>query len=114
MDQPAAAFVGGPFNVMRPEVQSLVALGPLPGEQGASAEQLAKHEAALRSIAAPVSDDEARALVPLFGNDGCFGLAWSLLHLVESSPNWPLADALNNNNEWVVRLRGRASARGEV
>lgn len=100
---------------MRPEVSYLATLGPLPAERGALPEIIARHQAALQSISRPVSDEEARAMVPLFGQDSCFGLAWSLLHLIETSPNWPLADVLSNcNNEWVARLRERAIAGGRL
>lgn len=54
-------------------------------------------------------------MVSLFGQDSCFGLAWSLLHLIETSPNWPLSDVLSNcSNEWVLRLRDRAVAGGKL
>lgn len=54
-------------------------------------------------------------MVSLFGQDSCFGLAWSLLHLIETSPNWPLADVLSNcSNEWAVRLHERAVAEGRL
>jgi hypothetical protein len=97
---------------MRPEVLGLIALGSLPQEQGALPEQIAKYQAALQSVVAPLSDEEARAMSVLFGDDGCFGLAWSLLHLLETAPGWPLTDALNNTNEWIVRLRDRAVSGG--
>jgi hypothetical protein len=65
------------------------------------------------SVNKPVSDDEARTLVSLFGTDGCFGLAWTILHLIESSPNWPIVECLaNSSNEWVVSLRDRARRGG--
>ena len=57
----------------------------------------------------PISDDDARALVKLFGPDDSFGLAWTLLHLIENAPGWPLDDALSESgNEWIDRLRTRA------
>jgi hypothetical protein len=34
-----------------------------------------------------VTDDEARALATAFGPDECFGLAWTLLHLIETAPS---------------------------
>jgi len=98
---------------MRPEVLALAALGPLPAEQGALPARIAKHQAALQQVGPPVSDEEARAMLSLFGEDDCFGLAWSLLHLIETSPGWPLTDALTNtSNEWVARLRERTVAGG--
>jgi len=37
----------------------------------------------LKDIARPIAQDEARELAKLFVPDSCFGLAWSLLHLIE-------------------------------
>ncbi|MBL8507561.1 hypothetical protein [Chitinimonas sp. JJ19] len=100
---------------MRPEAPAVIAFGHLPQEQGALPEQIAKHQVALQSVVAPLSDGKARAMVALFGDDGCFGLAWSRLHLLETSPGWPLTDILTNTkNEWVVRLRQRAVARRKL
>jgi hypothetical protein len=60
-------------------------------------------------IEQPISDDDARALVKLFGPDDSFGLAWTLLHLIETAPGWPLEDVLDESgNEWVDRLKQRA------
>ena len=74
---------------MRPEVEALVALGPFPAELGASVERVRGHELAYRAIRRPVTDDEASVLLTILGPDDCFGLAWSLVHLVETAPNWP-------------------------
>ena len=99
---------------MRPEIKRLVLLGPLPSEPEASVEHLRQVEALLLSVTKPVSNEEARALVRLFGPDNCFGLAWPILHLIESAPGWPLVDCLaNSSNEWVASLRDRA-VRGGV
>ena len=98
---------------MRPEILRLSEIGPLPAESEATVDHLREVESLLKAVAAPVSNDEARALVGLFGPDGCFGLAWTVLHLVESAPAWPLADCLANlNNEWVRSLRDRAMRGG--
>ncbi|MGV9888203.1 hypothetical protein [Streptomyces sp. NPDC003395] len=70
---------------MRPEVRAFVAAGPLPGEH-ADKEEIARRDAGLRAIAAPVTAEEAGALADCFGPDDCYGLAWSLLHLVETGP----------------------------
>jgi len=99
--------------LMRPEIARLVLLGPLPPAKDATVEHLRQVEALLHSVAKPVSNDEARALVRLFGPDDCFGLAWTFLHLVESAPGWPLLDCIGDSeNEWIVSLRNRA-ARGK-
>lgn len=95
---------------MRPEIQQLIDLGALPPEAEASLEYLRVAESLLRAIEKPVSDEEARGLISLFGPpDSCYGFAWSILHLIESAPSWPIADCLENpKNEWVASLRDRA------
>lgn len=61
--------------------------------------------AQLESISKPVTEQEAAALVTCFGPDDCYGVAWTLLHLIETSPHQvlktkPALDA----NEWHHRL----------
>ena len=99
---------------MRPEIKRLLLLGQLPSEDNASVDHLRLVESILKAVTKPLSDDEARALVSLFGPDGCYGVAWSFLHLIETAPGWPLLDCLVNlENEWVASLRDRA-VRGGV
>ena len=94
---------------MRQAILDLVKLGPLPSETNADPVVLERVQELITSIGNPIADDEARALVRLFGSDDCFGLAWSVLHLIETAPGWPLFDCLEDlNNEWVRRLRDRA------
>ena len=101
-------------NVMREEVKALVALGQFPVERGAVPGVVARHENALKAIARPVSDEEARVLVKVFGPDYCFGLAWSLLHLIETAPGWPIKIAIADSNSlWAEELKGRC-VRGGV
>jgi hypothetical protein len=97
---------------MRPEVHELVAMGPLPDSSSGSGDmlRLEEYQRLLGAIAKPVSDEESAALAGLFGPDDCFGLAWTLVHLVESAPGWPLLDRLPSvDNEWVSLLRERAT-----
>ncbi len=94
---------------MRPEVAQLVQLGKLPTEGEATVERIREYEIHYRAISRPVTDEEACALVTIFGEDGCFGFASSLVHLIETAPNWPLAECLiNTQNEWVAELKNRA------
>jgi hypothetical protein len=94
---------------MRKEVQELVNMGPLPDCETVAEEQLKIYESLLSRVAPSVSNDEARSLVHLFGPDDCYGLAWTLLQLIESAPGWPLHDCLQDIcNEWTERLRLRA------
>ena len=91
-------------------VAELVKLGPLPSSENANEAQLQLLKLLMEKIDEPVSDDEARALVKLFGSDECFGLAWELVHKIETAPGWPLCDVLKKQeceNEWVEFLRIR-------
>ena len=97
---------------MRNEIQQLVALGPFPAEREATQEAVARHERALRAVQPPLSVSEANALVPLFGPDSCFGLAWTLLHLIETAPGWEKhALDLPEPGDWPRILRQRAQPR---
>lgn len=98
---------------VRTEIAELEQLGPLPSEDDAEVPQLKKIEALYRAIAKPITDNEARVLVELFGPDGCYGVATSLMHLIETAPGWPLKDCLaQRNNEWKIELRNRATRGG--
>lgn len=94
---------------MRSPVAQLVALGQFPDEAGASVASIQEIERLLGKIAPPLTKEEALALLPLFGQDGCFGLASSLLHLVETAPGWPFPEArLLGANPWVKTLLERS------
>ena len=94
---------------MQPAVQELSKVGPLPGSTKPDITKLEKIESLLTQVKQPISDDEARVLVRLFGPDDCFGLAWTLLHIIEKAPGWPLFDALDvEDNEWIDLLRLRS------
>ncbi len=89
---------------MRTEVNELVALGPMPCSQ-AEEEKIKAFEAALLKLELPLTSVESTALLSSFGDDDCFGLAWTLIHAIESSPEFklncmPPADA----NKWLVLL----------
>jgi hypothetical protein len=100
---------------IRNEIMELDALGPPPSENGVDIELLRKYETLIKAITRPVTDDEARMLVKLFGHDGCFGLASSLMHLIETAPGWPLDDCLHvHDNEWIVEMRNRCIRGGRL
>ncbi|MDQ3368515.1 MAG: hypothetical protein M3680_24065 [Myxococcota bacterium] len=101
-------------SMIRDEVRDLVALGPLP-DQEADESTIERHQRALERITRPVTNDEARALAGVFGPDDCFGLAWTLLHLIESAPDSPIeSEPQQGDNEWRRLLwdRIRRSASG--
>ncbi len=94
---------------MQQAVQDLVSHGTFPRASTADVHAVQRLEKLLSDVRVPLSDEEAKALVKLFGPDDCFGLAWSLLHLIESAPSWPIADALQGESEWIDTLRQRCS-----
>lgn len=93
---------------MRTEVQDLLALGRMPSETADDA-PWEVWEASAHLLHEPATDDEARALLSVFPEDGSgFGLAWAVLTFIETAPGWPLWDALDDRSEWVQFLRERA------
>jgi len=92
---------------MRAEITQLLALGILPDETAASSE-LAVREALIRGITPPVTLAEAQALAGILGADDCFGLAWSILHLIESAPGWGLKHIPLGPSPFLATLRTRA------
>lgn len=93
--------------MVRAEVAAATRLGPLRASGAASARHVAAIEEALRRIPTPVTLEEASALVSMFGSDDCFGLAWSLITIIETAPGWPGNLDLSGDNRWlrVLRLR---------
>ncbi|MCX5174216.1 hypothetical protein [Streptomyces virginiae] len=93
---------------MRPEVQTFVADGPLP-DRDASEEEIVRRDHLLAAISRPVTPEEAAALATCFGPDDCYGVAWTLVHLIETAPgpvpqlNDPGPDA----GDWAEVLRAR-------
>lgn len=93
---------------MRPKVQTFVADGPLP-EWDASEEEIERRVEQLEAIPKPVTGEEACALVACFGPDDCYGVAWTLLHLIETGSAPVLTtDPGPHSNEWHQRLYNRA------
>jgi hypothetical protein len=95
--------------MIRPEINQLIHLGKFPASPKVVPEVIRRQEELLGKIKPPVTNDEARELVKLFGPDVYYGGAWTLLHLVESAPQWPLTECLSEiSNEWIARLKERA------
>lgn len=100
---------------MRPEVMRLVALGPLPLEDDErpleqSLALLEEYARNLSGLEPPATDAEALALLAVFNpdeDDSCFGLAWSLLHFIETAPSWPGPPATSAIGQAIkLRLQG--------
>lgn len=95
--------------MLRRTIEELIKLGKFPASQDVNLDTIKAQEALLKEIASPVSDKEAEALVQLFGPDDYFGLAWTMLHLIETAPSWPNEDCLKGVSvEWAKRMRNRA------
>lgn len=99
---------------MRPAAQAFVADGPIP-DWNASEEEIDRRSEQLKAISKPVNAAEAKALIACFGPDDCYGLAWSLLHLIETGPNPALTtEPASDANEWHHRLWMRAVNAGLI
>jgi hypothetical protein len=72
-------------KAMQTAVVELARMGSLPMSADADPKIVERWQNLLAAVKTPVSDDEARALVRVFGPDDCFGLAWTLLHLIETA-----------------------------
>ncbi|GGZ29565.1 hypothetical protein GCM10010365_57400 [Streptomyces poonensis] len=95
-------------------MQTFVADGPLP-DWDASEEEIDSRVQQLDAISAPVTEEEAQALVSCFGPDDCYGVAWTLLHLIETGPDPVLTtDPGPKANEWHQRLHDRAVFAGLI
>jgi len=84
------------MTAVTPSVRSAVAelgeLGPLPeADDNAEDSLLQRYEQLLGSICEPLNVAEATIIAGLFPRSACFGLEWTLLHLLERSQVWPSA-----------------------
>lgn len=98
---------------MRQEILDLVRFGSLPSEDEGE-QQINEAETLLARVPKQLTDEEAQALVVVLGPDDCYGLAWTLLHLIETAPSARTAVYHDgDNNPWVRLLNDRvASASG--
>lgn len=90
---------------LRPAVVALLDAGQLPSED-AEVASIAKFERLITAIEEPLNRAEATELLAVFGIDDCYGLAWTLLHLIEAS-DFEFRAAPDEENEWVQRLWAR-------
>jgi hypothetical protein len=47
-------------------------------------------------------------MVELFGLDECYGVASSLMHLIETAAGCPVKECLQVDNDWKIELRNLA------
>ena len=86
--------MGGAMTV-RPEVLTLAEFGPLPPEEAWDEGSINDFAAAIAAVTQPLSGEERDALLPLFdrpSDDSVWGVAWGVLHLLETAPDdgWQL------------------------
>lgn len=94
--------------MMRKSIKQLSDMGKLPSEDNPDLELIKKYQEILDSIQTPVSHEEACALASIFGQDECFGLAWTLLHLIESSQKICIKnESIDKSNPWIILLQSR-------
>jgi hypothetical protein len=92
--------------MIRKEVAELVKLGAFSSEDETIEEEIERRADLLDAISKPLTDEEAEALLPCFGPDDYYGVAWTLLHLIESAPGGcPVkTEPPPGANEWIRRL----------
>jgi hypothetical protein len=96
--------------MIRNEVRELIKLGPMPPENKVEVELVEKYEKLIHAIKPPVTNIEAERLANLFGPDSFYGLAWTIVSLIESAPEWPRRVTLpDSENEWVQLLKDRGA-----
>ncbi|RYD71643.1 MAG: hypothetical protein EOP84_24550 [Verrucomicrobiaceae bacterium] len=101
--------------MVRKEIAELRKIGPLPDSQSVDDAKLEQQERLLGLILKPISDEEALILCDLFGPDDYYGMAWRLLHLIETAPGWPIRECLeSDDNDWIILLRERAVRAGLI
>lgn len=97
---------------IRKEVRDLIHLGPMPDDKLEIADGvIEKYEEFLHIISRPISREEAEELVLLFPPNSCFGLDWTLLHLIETTPEWPIISIIEKcpSVEWKQRMLDRVA-----
>ena len=98
---------------MQSPIEKILRLGRLPSSDDATVEILQPYETSLQEVRTPISDEEAIALLRIFGPDDCFGLSWALITLIETAPGWRAKGeaALEGiEGEWFNLLRERLQA----
>lgn len=101
---------------IRASVVEFANKGSLPSSDDAKESALKEQQDLLHAITPPVTAEEAKLLMQCFGPDDCFGLAWTLLHLVESARGevpLPKERPPPSANLWLLELWDRAH-RGDL
>ncbi|MFJ7586699.1 hypothetical protein ACIQZO_04720 [Streptomyces sp. NPDC097617] len=100
---------------MRTDVQIFVADGPQP-DWNSTEEEIDRRWLQLDAIGHPVTTEEAHAPAACFGPDDCYGVGWTLIHLIETAPG-PLPVLPRPSNEaptWDIPWGRRHAHYGEA
>lgn len=89
---------------MRPLIADITSRGTLPSEEEATDEELESLTELLEQVPLPLTDEEALALAQTFGPDDCYGLAWTVLHMVETAPHALTLDHSQVSSPWRETL----------
>ncbi|RZK27877.1 MAG: hypothetical protein EOO63_12455 [Hymenobacter sp.] len=95
---------------VRKEIEALYQLGRLPDDSEDIGDGvLERYEALLGEIKSLSSPEEAEKIIALFPQTSCFGLEWTLLHLLETTPGWPIIAVIEQcpSPEWKQRMLAR-------
>ncbi|MFF5158720.1 hypothetical protein ACFY3N_21305 [Streptomyces sp. NPDC000348] len=99
---------------MRPEVSAFVADGPLPDQEDGEEEEIDRRARQLEAMPRPLTLAEAEALAGCFGPDDCYGLAWTMAHLIETAPGPVYTPEPAPEAGAHARIRRWAAAAGPV
>ena len=99
--------------MIRTELKQLLSMAPLSSASAPNVALLEQQGALVLQLTKPATDEEACAAIALFGEDGSFGLAWSVVTFVESAPGWPIWECIRSkSNDGVDLLRERLANAG--
>jgi hypothetical protein len=100
---------------MQNAVAELYKLGKMPQETD-SVEKIQTFQDLIEEVKSPITDEEAKYLVNLFNDsqDDCYGLAWLIIHLIETAPSWPIEECLIQEGYWIDFLKHRAINAGWI
>lgn len=100
---------------IRRAVRRVIELAPLPREHECPESLIHELESAVADLPRPATDEEAGALLKVLDTPDdatYFGLLWSVVHTVEPSPGWPLAEICVRVGPWFDHLRTAARNAG--
>lgn len=98
---------------VRQSINELSKLGRFPADnEEISNEKMSEYVSLIRGIKPPVTNEESIILCGLLGEDDFYGAAWTVLHLLETAPQWPIEEGIQEASpSWQEILRQRVANR---